>query len=698
MKKNLILVLVVLCCVGSVWGGELVDTKKADEKPSKPTSIERDADVPGNYLESLMLLEGPGRHSKKTRLFAQSIFEALGNPASNLSSSELLEGAKSMTDKKIQDIQFVFGIMALSLEGRDEEAFAHLKQFKPELSIQDEEPAHSGDILGFAYAWLINNTGVTVPCWFIQKYPSVFYNKTPYWASSYDAYFRVCTPENWRFSTIPAFKELQGAINDAYNPGGCWLGTMANCRHKNLQIQKGLLANAPDYYLKNVSVYDSSKWLDYWQYLGTYNFNVSKRIHKAVKQFQPELIDMLTKSKDIGHSDAEKIAKKYLNNMIACAIGVGYEKYEKRINSLNIHDGKIRNSSPDDWECYAPEIVGGYLLYERPVEHFLDYVRWLKGHSEWNVIHSLMNTAAAINANALAKILELDIPYPDTWGAFNKSPLLYAVQYNNYDSYLLLKNIAAMDTLTLHEEDQYYCDMPQIGKRNVLTYAAENATLPLLHKVIEDFGEKYGSMTDTANNNLLAYLYRNKHLSREYVYKTLIKFGENMLLAQYFIDQNDGEHAIPYLQLAAKENNPDALFYELGVYAQKNKQYSDAVSYFKKTLDLEPDNNFALFKIARMYMHGWGIAKDESTAFQMMKKVADEEDKNYRLRAIAEANVGIYFLRGQGVKQSKVEAEQYLRKAVYNGEKKILDFLQSIVQSEKLYADFIKEILNEKQN
>jgi len=206
----------------------------------------------------------------------------------------------------------------------------------------------------------------------------------------------------------------------------------------------------------------------------------------------------------------------------------------------------------EDWEepldrMYASEIVGGYLLYEKTTAKFIEYIKWLwsyESQENRQTVFSLMSTAAASNTQALREMLRLNLFYPVKWGAFNKSPLLYAVQYNNSESYQLLKTIPGMDTLTLHDENSWNCNMPGIGKRNVLTYAAENADTQLLSQVITDFGKKYGTMRDTDGRTILSYLYKNKKLSKEEQGKAIALFDDNTLAAQYFIDQGDRKEAI----------------------------------------------------------------------------------------------------------------------------------------------------------
>ena len=694
-----IMLLVLILAIGSATANE--------------SNVEKKSSANDEYIQKLLIqLEGMDESSVSAGDLTQSLFDSLGTKATAPTAGSFFSGADKSTDKKLKDIQFVFGLMALSLEGRNDEAIERLQQYQPHLTYMDELPTdvhiqqqdpstfieetqpQFNEILSFAYAWLINNTKVTVPCWFIHKQTEIFAHATPFWGATRDAYFNVCKPEDWKaLSTLPGYHELWGAINDAYNPGDCFLGSMANVRHKNLEISAGLLANTPRYFLQNIAANDRLKWLDYWQYLGPYNASVVARIRKAASHLHNELAEMLAKTGNLTSKESTTAADAYINNLISDAVGWSYESYEEYIHELDTN-GWGEWEEPLD-RMYASEIVGGYLLYEKTTAKFIEYIKWLwsyESEENKNTVFSLMNTAAANNTDALRQMLKLNLQYPVTWGAFNKSPLLHAVQYNNWESYQLLKTIPGMDTLTLYDEDSWNCDMPGIGKRNVLTYAAENADAKLLAQVITDFGEKYATIRDTDGRSIFSYLYKNEKLSKEEQRKAIILFNDNMLVAQHFIDLGSREITIPYLMLAAEENNPDAL-YELGVYAQENKQYEESIKYFQQVLKLDPKNNAASFALARILMHGWGTTKEEETAFVMMKRVADDEVDNSTLRVFAETNIGLYFLQGQGVAQSNSQATQYLKRATDSGNKRVVNLLERMVSAGDDRSSVIDNVL-----
>lgn len=481
------------------------------DEPSKQGSDKQV--ISDSIVEKLVGIEGMATNSKETNQLAQAIFEAIGDPATDLQPSELFDGSKSTTDRRTKDILFVYGLMLLALKDQGVDAFELLQEYQPRLTYMDELPATYTGVLAFTYGWLINNTEVTVPCWFIREHTEVFNHHTPFWGATRDAYFSVCIPQSCEPETIPGYKELLSALEDADNPGGCWLGSIAYGRHKSTALEVALIANRPDYYLEHAQWNERANWLDYWQYLGPYNYRVAARIRQAIDTAKPALADMLLTVGARDNKAAASLAAIFLNNLVANKIGWSYEPYAANKQAYTRYGLSYWEAPPDSE--FAAEILGGYILRNRPPLEFKRYVGWLLDHNRQEVIHSLMNFAAADNATALRWLLELDLPLPARWGAFNKSPLMYAVQYNNHASYRLLHAIAAMDTVTTPDEDGWDCEVPSICRRTVLTYAAENADAELLLQVIHDFGSKYGSTVDSDGRGFEDYLAKNAQLSEK---------------------------------------------------------------------------------------------------------------------------------------------------------------------------------------
>ena len=480
-----------------------------------------------NAQKPLLTFNGLKIRPNEVLSFDQWFFEELGNTNYYLAPSKFFDASNSITDKYAKDLLFVYGLMALALDDRQEEAFEKLEQYQPALSGFDDLPTIEPDalepdvVLQFAYRWLINHTSITVPCWFVQQYPDLFYTGTPIWAASRDSQFSVCTPESWNIRLLTAYRKLLDAIDDADNPGHCYSGSISfsGMTIKKAAINEAVLANRPDVYWQNVPRDDTSKWLYYWQYLDPYNHKVFEQIQNIVKQVNPELANMLVKTGKVNKEQAELAADRYLNNLLASRLG-GWGQSKVLDTALDEYN-KFGIETIKDLNDKNLIIFGGYLLYNKPVEELLRYVFWLKNHDKLFAVYSLMNMAAANNTFVLQKILSLNFEFPEKWGHFNKSPLLYAVQYNNGDSYNLLKKISSMDTVTFSDTSSRdyidnNCSIPDIGKRNVLTYAAQYTDEILLTQVMNDFGFKYACKKDTEGRGIDQYLILNKKISRSY--------------------------------------------------------------------------------------------------------------------------------------------------------------------------------------
>ena len=139
-----------------------------------------------------------------------------------------------------------------------------------------------------------------------------------------------------------------------------------------------------------------------------------------------------------------------------------------------------------------------------------------------------------------------------------------------------------------------------------------------------------------------------------------------------------------YYTRAAEMGDPDAL-YELGVFSQERGESAAAVANFQAALERAPDHVSAYLELARHYVNGAGIEKDEKKAFEMMKNVADTSGGEYAV--VAQMNVGVFYLMGVGVEASREQAERYLSQAAEAGATEaqaILDRLGDRDQGEQL--------------
>lgn len=152
--------------------------------------------------------------------------------------------------------------------------------------------------------------------------------------------------------------------------------------------------------------------------------------------------------------------------------------------------------------------------------------------------------------------------------------------------------------------------------------------------------------------------------------------GEAYLeLATYYINRGDSVRAKKYWQMAADKNLPEG-FYNLGILEQEKKSYKDAVRYFEQALELNENYHEANLELARMYIEGWGVPKNVEKGFRIMEMVSNQSQG--KTRAIAEANLGIFYLNGIGTKKSISKAKVYLTKAMEGGVQEAKSMLDTI--------------------
>lgn len=146
-------------------------------------------------------------------------------------------------------------------------------------------------------------------------------------------------------------------------------------------------------------------------------------------------------------------------------------------------------------------------------------------------------------------------------------------------------------------------------------------------------------------------------------------------LAFYYYEQGDEIKFEKYLRRAADEGDVQSI-YNLGITEQKRKNYKEAVNYFNKALEQDPNYYHAKLELGRMYIEGWGVPLYEEKGFNLIEEVAQKCDEQ-ELKAIAYLNLGIFYQRGIATKKSLSKAKEYFKKAYDLGLKKADKYLKS---------------------
>ena len=118
----------------------------------------------------------------------------------------------------------------------------------------------------------------------------------------------------------------------------------------------------------------------------------------------------------------------------------------------------------------------------------------------------------------------------------------------------------------------------------------------------------------------------------------------------------DPAKAIPACADAVARRPIDArLVYQLGRAYDANKDFANALSFFRKSAD----DGFALAEVnlGSLYFNGQGVARDFKEAAKWDRLAADQG------LAPAQSNLGLMYIHGQGVEVDYVEGQRLLRLA-----------------------------------
>ena len=128
---------------------------------------------------------------------------------------------------------------------------------------------------------------------------------------------------------------------------------------------------------------------------------------------------------------------------------------------------------------------------------------------------------------------------------------------------------------------------------------------------------------------------------------------------------------------AATECDSAKAWYNLGVFAQEDRDYGDAIALFKKALSADREFHWARLELGRMYMESWGAEDQELVGFVLMCHVATHAEDR-RLKGLAEMNIGVFLLNSIGTEQCEEEGIAYLERAAAAGIQEALIVLEQI--------------------
>lgn len=114
-----------------------------------------------------------------------------------------------------------------------------------------------------------------------------------------------------------------------------------------------------------------------------------------------------------------------------------------------------------------------------------------------------------------------------------------------------------------------------------------------------------------------------------------------MILGARCYEQDDHVTAAKWWRKAAEEHNLAEAWHNLGVVAQEERRFEQAVTCIKKALAADRNYNPARVELGRMYIEGWGVDRNPKLALNLMKVVIRTETDDAGIRAMAEYNLGV---------------------------------------------------------
>jgi len=440
--------------------------------------------------------------------------------------------------------------MGLAAEGNASQSVQLISHYRDQIqttymdNLPTDRAASRQEVMASYYGWLVNNTIFSVPGAFVESYPDIFFNHTPIWGATRDAYFQVTLPDDSR-EWLDVFSEWRSMLSDVMNPAGVHLGSMFNLVHKTNLQTIALIEYRPELYSRYVTGSGSADWLDSWQFLGPYENELKSKIDELENQLKSLLVERLTERHYLEPEDASLIVDTFVHSIQNNFFGIANSRYAKDTENL------ISNVSNYGWSegillinrfhanaaDFQLQIIGGYLISKGEFRQLESYLNWLSGkefglflgklsehtdgYSEYfvddetgqSIAATLTGNLAAQDSNGLGAIMEwIKFDY-DQWGSFNKTPAMYAAHHNNFVSYKILRNSLPelLESITIKGEN----GIPEIYGRNVLTYALENANFDFITAVLTDVGGLFLPKVDSAGRNALFYLGLNEKVSEK---------------------------------------------------------------------------------------------------------------------------------------------------------------------------------------
>ena len=445
------------------------------------------------------------------------------------------------TEETEESVVIALKIFSLAINNRNNDAYLlfhkHINTFS---NLEPYYiPSSKSDMLEFSYFYLFERSGRVIPNSLIMTYPKMFSNTTIF-GSSFDVFFNLSLPKGLDVTLQDSYSKFTSSLHQIRNPGGnnqCWRGTREHQYNKKLKIATALILLKPEYYLENIvnNKNTSNNWLKLWKQSGPFENDLFTSLKASKYDTKLLLSKLLLSHSSLSDDEIELSVNYYLDSMEKLFIEGSVSRGIKKGVELYLNNGIEVILSNESIDGHLLLAISGDLLDKDDFINLGYLTSYLESHPV--LLNEFINQASAHkNIDSLRLFREKHFIYDLTWGYFNKTPFMYAVQNDNQEAYQQLKSLIPIKRLlekTENNDSSMWdgCFKPSIGNRTVLTYALENASKKLIDEVLKDTGKILTQVVDTANRNSFYYLSQNIKLTpqqKENIAAKLIKLNTQL--------------------------------------------------------------------------------------------------------------------------------------------------------------------------
>lgn len=449
----------------------------------------------------------------------QSVVESQGRvPAAEALFHPLLSGNQSDMSQSV----FVFGLIGSSLAGNSGSALEALSRVSLDSTYSDSlgEKTTPETLLLHSYQWFVNNSTQKVPGRLVALHPEVI-AQTPYWGSTRDGYFAIQRPEEPTWFDGEQHAHWFRLLTDIESPNKkAHFGTIRNLNFKAREISAGLLLYAPSWLLENSKSRQTSEkeWLECWSKLGVYeNFKTAEYL-SARNGALNGLSEFVMKRHSLTRDKARKLASIHIKSVERIFTSPPKRVQNHCAKTLTLlESGRHLELKFEDYLDTELRLTGSFLATRNKTALF-DFIASKETPENQNVFDEIRSYSIVV-ASIFDERLLRKANY-HSWGDMNKSPLAYALQFNNHGAvdFLMTKS---PDLMSINTIESPFWDGPSIYNRTPLMYALEYGDVLMAEKIISHASKSLVNTVDSAGRNALNYLARNERLSLEERAKTV---------------------------------------------------------------------------------------------------------------------------------------------------------------------------------